>query len=109
MLCAASMMLLSSSRRLLSTSRATKGNAAATSGTMVAVVPTAVPIRARESGSTIIMRMRNGIERRRLMMTFKTCMSHAGRGRMPSFSPVTKSTPRGSPITSARRVLKTVT
>ena len=108
MLCAASMMLPSSSRRLLSTSLATKGNAAATSGTTVAVVPTAVPMMALDTGSTIIIRIRKGMERRRLMMRFSMRMSHAGSGSTPPFSPATSSTPRGSPMTSESAVLRTV-
>ena len=76
---------------------------------MVAVVPTAVPMIARESGSTMIMRIRNGIERKRLMTTLSTCISHAGSGRTPSFSPVTSSTPSGRPMSNERAVLSTVT
>ena len=103
------MMLPSTSRRLVSTRRATNGNAATTSGTIVAVVPTAVPISRRESGNTMIMRIRNGMERRRLMMTFSTCSSHVGSGRTPFFSPTTSSTPSGRPSTSDSAVLSTVT
>ena len=109
MLWAASMILPSTSRRLLSTRRATKGNAAATSGTMVAVVPTAVPMSRRERGNTMIIRIRKGMERSRLMMTLMTCMSQRGRGRTPFFSPATSSTPRGRPSTSDSAVLTTVT
>ena len=79
MLCAASMMLGSSSRRLLSTRRATNGKAAMTSGTMVALVPTVVPMMRRESGKTMIIRIRNGIERSRLIRTFSTLISQRGK------------------------------
>ena len=109
MLWAASMILPSTSRRLLSTRRATKGNAAATSGTMVAVVPTAVPMSRRERGNTMIIRIRKGMERSRLMMTLMTCMSQRGRGRTPFFSPATSNTPKGRPSTSDSAVLTTVT
>jgi len=109
MLWAASMMLPSTSRRLLSTRRATKGNAAATSGTMVAVVPTAVPISRRDRGNTMIIKIRKGMERSRLIMTFSTCISQRGRGSTPFFSPATSSTPSGRPSTSDRAVLTTVT
>ena len=108
-LCAASMMLGSTSRRLLSTRRATNGNAATTSGTMVAVVPTAVPMMSRDRGNTMIIRIRKGTERRRLMMTLSTCSSQRGSGSTPFFSPATSRTPSGSPSTSDNRVLSTVT
>ena len=80
-----------------------------TSGTMDATVPTEVPTIARVSGKTIIIRMRNGTERRRFMMTLRTCMSPLGRGRTPFFSPATSSTPRGSPIITANSVAMMVT
>ena len=108
MLWAASMILPSTSRRLLSTRRATKGNAAATSGTMVAVVPMVVPISRRDRGNTMIIRIRNGTERSRLMMTFSTCSSQPGSGRTPPFSPTTSSTPSGRPMTRDSAVLSTV-
>ena len=109
MLCAASMMLGSTSRRLLSTRRATNGNAATTSGTMVAVVPTVVPMMRRESGKTMIIKMRNGIERSRLMMTFRMLIKALGSGRTPPFSPATSSTPSGRPMTTASAVDSSVT
>ena len=108
MLWAASIILPSTSRRLLSTSRATKGKAATTSGTMVAVVPTAVPINSRDRGNTMIIRIRKGMDRSRLMMTFSTCSSQPGKGNTPPFSPTTSSTPNGRPRTSASAVLSTV-
>ena len=109
MLWAASIILGSTSRRLLSTSLATKGNAATTRGTMVAVVPTAVPMMSRDRGNTIIIRIRNGMERSRLMTTFSADSTGFGRGRTPSFSPATSSTPSGRPSTTARAVDSTVT
>ena len=109
MLCAASMMLGSSSRRLLSTRRATNGKAAMTSGTMVALVPTVVPMMRRESGKTMIIRIRNGIERSRLIRTFSTLISQRGSGSTPSLSPTTSSTPSGRPITMAKAVERSVT
>ena len=108
MLWAASMMLPSTSRRLVSTRRATKGKAAATRGTMVAVVPMVVPTSRRDRGNTMIIRIRNGTERSRLMITFSTCISQRGRGSTPPFSPTTSSTPRGRPMTSDSAVLSTV-
>ena len=108
-LCAVSIILGFNSLRLLSTSLATKGNAAITRGTMEAVVPTVVPTISLVSGNTIIIRIRNGTERSRLMMTFSTPSSHLGRGSTPSFSPTTKSTPRGMPMIKANRVERTVT
>ena len=109
MLCAASMMLGSSSRRLLSTRRATNGKAATTSGTMVALVPTVVPMMRRESGKTMIIKIRNGIERSRLIRTFSTLISQRGSGSTPSLSPATSSTPSGRPITMAKAVERSVT
>ena len=109
MLCAASMMLGSSSRRLLSTRRATNGKAATTSGTMVALVPTVVPMMRRESGKTMIIKIRNGIERSRLMRMFSTLISQRGSGSTPSLSPATSSTPSGRPITMAKAVERSVT
>ncbi len=76
---------------------------------MVAVVPTVVPTIRRESGKTMIIRMRNGIERSRLMMTFSTLISQRGSGSTPPFSPATSSTPSGSPSTMANAVESTVT
>ena len=48
-------------------------------------------------GTTI--RIRKGTERSRLIMVLSTFISTGGRGWIPSFSPVTSSTPRGRPIT----------
>ena len=109
MLWAASTTPSSSSRRLVSTKRATNGNAATTSGTMVALVPTVVPTMARVSGKTQIIRIRNGTLRRMLMMMLRTCISQPGRGRTPSLSPATSSTPSGRPMTSENAVESTVT
>jgi hypothetical protein len=97
------------SLRLLSTRRAIKGKAAITSGTMDAVVPTDVPTIARVRGITIIIRIRNGIERRRFITTFNIRITHFGSGRTPPFSPTTSSTPMGKPIIIANSVAKTVT
>ena len=109
MLWAASMMLGLTSRMLDSTSRATKGNAATTRGTMVATVPTVVPTISRDSGNTMIIKIRNGMDRSRLMTTFKMLMSHLGSGRTPFLSPATSRTPRGSPMTTDRAVETRVT
>ena len=109
MLCAASMMLGFTSRRLLSTSRATNGNAAITSGTIDATVPTVVPTIRRVSGKTMIIKIKNGTERSRLITTLSTCISPFGSGKTPFFSPATSSTPSGSPSTMANAVDKTVT
>ena len=57
----------------------------------------------------MIIRIRKGMERSRLMMTLMTCMSQRGRGRTPFFSPATSSTPKGRPSTSDSAVLTTVT
>ena len=97
------------SRRLPSASRAMKGKAAITSGTMLATVPTTVPTISRVSGNTSTIRIRKGIERSRLMTTFSACISPAGRGRTPPFSPTTRITPKGRPITMAKAVERIVT
>ena len=57
----------------------------------------------------MIIKIRNGMERSRLMMTLMTCMSQRGRGSTPFFSPATSSTPSGRPSTSDSAVLTTVT
>ena len=80
-----------------------------TSGTMVALVPTVVPMMRRESGKTMIIRIRNGIERSRLIRTFSTLISQRGSGSTPSLSPTTSSTPSGRPITMAKAVERSVT
>ena len=109
MLCAASMMLGFTSRRLLSTNLATNGNAAITSGTTDAVVPTIVPTIRRVSGNTKIINIKNGTERSTLISTFKNPIRGFGKGKMPFFSPTTSKTPSGRPITTAKRVARTVT
>ena len=109
MLCAVSMMLGFSSRRLDSTRRAMNGNDAITSGTTVAGVPTTVPTMRRVSGKTRIIRIRKGMERSRLMITFKTLKIHCGMRRMRLCSPATSSTPSGRPITTAKNVERIVT
>ena len=109
MLWAASTTPSSSSRRLVSTRRATNGKAATTSGTMVAFVPTVVPTMIRVSGKTQIIKIRKGTLRRMLMMIFSRCISQPGRGRMPSLSPATSSTPSGRPMTRENAVESTVT
>ena len=109
MLCAASMILGFTSLKLLSTSLATNGAAAITSGTMEAAVPTTVPIISLVSGKTSIISMRNGIERSRFMITFKTLKTGFGSGITPPFSPATIKTPKGSPIRIEKNVAATVT
>ena len=76
---------------------------------MVALVPTVVPTMARESGKTQIIKIRNGTLRRMLMTIFSRCISQPGRGRTPSLSPATSSTPSGKPMTSENAVARTVT
>ena len=80
-----------------------------TSGTMEATVPTVVPTISRVSGKTMIIRIRNGTERSRLMTTLSTCIRPFGSGRTPFFSPATSSTPSGRPSTMANAVESTVT
>ena len=104
-----SMILGLSSRRLLSTRRATKGKAATTSGTMEATVPTAVPTTARVKGNSRIIRIRKGTERSRLMMTLMVFISQPGRGARPPFSPTTRMTPSGRPMTTAKNMAAMVT
>ena len=105
---AASMTPLSTSRREASTSRATKGAAAMTSGGMEAMVPILVPTRSLLRGRTISIRIRKGTERRMLMTKLRTFITGAGRGRTPSRSPATSSTPRIRPSTQAAAVATTV-
>ena len=109
MLWAVSMILGFTSRKLLSTKRATKGKAAITSGTMDAGVPTTVPITNLVKGKTKIIKIKNGIERSKLMIIFKICSIHFGIRNTLPFSPATSSTPKGSPITMAKKVAITVT
>ena len=108
MLCAASMTPASTSRMLVSTRRDTNGKDAITSGTMDATVPMEVPTIRRDSGMTIIIKIKNGTLRSRLIRPFSSAISQRGRGRTPSFSPVTRHTPRGKPMTSASSVAKQV-
>ena len=96
------------SRRLLSTRRAMNGNAATVSGTIDATVPRDVPTMTRVSGMIMTIRMMNGIERSRLIRTFRKPISGAGSGRMPFFSPVTSSTPSGRPMITAKSVARSV-
>ena len=98
MLWAASTTPWSTSRRLPSTIRATRGKAAMTMGGMVAMVPTLVPTMTLDRGRQIIIRIRKGTLRSRLMTTFITVIMGLGRGFTPPFSPVTSSTPRGRPM-----------
>ena len=79
--------------------RATRGKAAITMGGMVAMVPTLVPTMTLDRGRQMIIRIRNGTLRSRLMTTFITVITGLGRGLTPSRSPVTSSTPRGRPMT----------
>ena len=109
MLRAASIILGFTSRRLLSTSLATKGNAAITSGTIDATEPIVVPTISLVRGNTTTIRIIKGTERRRFTIMFITFMSQRGSGRMPFFSPHTRMTPSGSPITNANSVAITVT
>ena len=109
MLWAASMMLGLISRRLLSTKRAMKGKAAMTRGTTEAGVPTTVPTMSRVRGKTMIIRIRKGTDRSRLMMTLRTLRIHLGIRRIFPSSPATRRTPRGSPMRMANRVDSTVT
>ena len=108
MLWAASMTPGSTSRMLVSIRRETNGKDAMTSGTIEATVPMDVPTIKRDSGMTIIIRIRNGTLRSRLIRPFSSAMTHLGSGRMPLGSPVTSSTPKGRPMTSASRVATTV-
>ena len=109
MLCAASIMFGLTSRRLLSTRRATNGNDAMTSGTIEATVPTAVPTIRRVSGKTRIIKIKNGTERRRFIITLRTFIRAFGRGSTPPFSPATSSTPSGRPMIIAKSVESRVT
>ena len=69
----------------------------------------AAELEKRESGKTMIIRIRNGIERSRLIRTFSTLISQRGSGSTPSLSPTTSSTPSGRPITMAKAVERSVT
>ena len=89
----------STSRNEVSTIRATSGKAAMTMGGMVATVPTLVPTRTLLRGRTMIIRIRKGTLRSRLITIFSSFISQPGRGWIPSFSPVTSSTPAGRPMT----------
>ena len=104
MLCAASMTPASTSRILVSTRRDTNGKDAITNGTMDATVPMEVPTIKRDSGMTMIIKIKNGTLRSRLITAFSSTISQRGRGRTPSFSPVTRQTPSGRPMTSASSV-----
>ena len=84
------------------------GKAATVSGTMEATVPREVPTITRVSGMIMTIRIINGMERSRLISTFRKPISGAGRGRMPFFSPVTSSTPSGRPMITANSVASNV-
>ena len=71
-------------------------------------MPREVPTMTRVSGIIITIRMINGMERSRLISTFRKPISEDGSGRIPFFSPVTSSTPRGRPIITAKRVARSV-
>ena len=60
-------------------------------------------------GIAIIIRIRNGIDLKRLMIMFIVCKSHLGIGRIPFFSPATRRIPIGRPITMANAVERIVT
>ena len=62
------------------------------------MVPTLVPTMILDRGRVIIIKIRKGTLRSRLMTTLRICISQPGSGRMLSFSPVTSSTPRGRPM-----------
>ena len=109
MLCAASMTPGLTSRIQLSASLAINGKAAMTSGTMDATVPTGVPTISLVNGITMIIRIRNGTERSRLISTSSRVSSHRGSGRMPSLPPTASSTPSGRPMMMAMAVETTVT
>ena len=51
-----------------------------TMGGMVAAVPTFVPTITLDRGRAMIIRIRNGTLRSRLMMPLRMAMSHLGRG-----------------------------
>ena len=80
-----------------------------TKGTMDATVPTGVPTISLVSGITMIIRIRKGTERSRLIRTSSSVSSHLGRGRMPSLPPTASSTPSGRPIRIAMAVETMVT
>ena len=69
-----------------------------TSGTMDATVPIEVPTIKRDSGMTMIIKIKNGTLRSRLITPFSNRITQRGSGR----------TPRGRPMTSANRVATTV-
>ena len=108
MLWAASTTPESTSRMLVSTRRDTNGKDAMTSGTMDATVPIEVPTIKRDSGMTMIIKIKNGTLRSRLITPFSSRITQRGSGRTPPGSPVTSSTPSGRPMTSANRVATTV-
>ncbi len=84
MLWAASTTPRSTSRMLVSTRRDTNGKDAMTSGTMDATVPIDVPTMARDSGMTMIIKIKNGTLRSRLIRPFSSAMTQRGSGRTPS-------------------------
>ena len=108
MLCAASITPASTSRILVSTRRETNGKEAMTSGTIEATVPMDVPTMARDSGITIIIKIRKGTLRSRFTRPFSSAITQRGRGRTPPCSPVTRQTPSGRPMTSASSVATAV-
>ena len=70
---------------------------------MDAGVPTTVPITNLVKGKTKIIKIKNGIERSKLMIIFNICSIHFGIRNTLPFSPATSSTPKGSPITMAKK------
>ena len=100
MLWAASITPPSTSRMLVSTRRDTKGKDAMTSGTMEATVPMEVPTMARDSGMTMIIKIRKGTLRSRFTRPLSSAISQRGRGRTPPCSPVTRQTPGDEPMTA---------
>ena len=108
-LSAASIIFGFTSLREDSTSLDTKGKAAITRGIMEGAVPTTVPMISLVRGITRIIRIRKGTERSRLIITLRKCIKGAGRGLIPPFSPVTRRTPRGSPMTIEKKVERIVT
>ena len=95
--CAASITPWSISRSDCSTIRATNGAAETTSATIAAFVPIVVPTIMRVNGWIVIIRIRNGTERRMLTMP-PTIQLRLAIGWMPFLSLITRNTPSGIPI-----------
>ena len=76
---------------------------------MDATVPTEVPTIRRVSGMTTTIRIRKGMERRKLITTLMIFISQPGMGRTPLGSPATSIMPRGRPMMMANSVESRVT